>query len=465
MEEVDLTLDYTGKSLQLRGGYLGSFFTNDDKVFSNDMQSADHQDFALPLDNQAHQVFLSGGYNITPTTRGTFKAAFTRGIQNEDFYTATTFAGNNRTDLGGLVDTVLLKGGITARPITDLNLRANVRWENKDDQTEIAQYLTTATTRAGFNEVFDRSKLNADVEASYRLPLDLRLTGKVDWERWEREMPDLRQASFRKQTDELTYGAKLSRRMTDTLGASVGYSFANRTGDDYAGTSTSQLVAPIHWGDRDRQKWDLGLDWSPMERLGVQLNYAGTDDQYSGRRLGPQDGSSHFVSLDGTYMLTDAYDLTAYGSFNQTNLKNKQNGSGANAAGANVTAIDWTGDLQHQDVAFGVGVRGTPTKSLKVGADVSYALDRDRYVLESASASLTDLPTVWYRQASFNVFAEYALWDNGSVKLDYGFAYNDTNDWAYSAVSNYYSDDQTTTITTPTSEQVHYIGLSYTHRW
>jgi hypothetical protein len=55
-EQVDATISYTGKRLQMAGGYNGSVYRNRPQV----LDVSTGADIALPPDNSSHQLFLTG---------------------------------------------------------------------------------------------------------------------------------------------------------------------------------------------------------------------------------------------------------------------------------------------------------------------------------------------------------------------------------------------------------------------
>jgi len=69
--------------MQLSGGYYGSWYENHAGGYVDSSVNGGNPSFttgtvtrfalSLPLDNSAHQGFFNGGFNFTPTTRGTVK--------------------------------------------------------------------------------------------------------------------------------------------------------------------------------------------------------------------------------------------------------------------------------------------------------------------------------------------------------------------------------------------------------
>jgi MtrB/PioB family decaheme-associated outer membrane protein len=459
-QEVQGAVSYSMGKLQLSGGYLGSFFKNDNKVVNND---GGVSEVSLPLDNQAHQLFLSGAYTVSPSTRINGKIAYSIALQNENFYTAPTFTGNTRSGLDGRVDTLLAQLGGTSRPLPKLTLNARLRYEYRDDKTVQAQYVTEDPERSGFNTLTSRTTASGDFNAGYQLPMDFHLTAGVKVEHWDREIPTKRQVSWQAQTNEASYSVGLRRRLTDTLGGSAGFIYSLRNGSgSIADTASppSNRIDAILWADRERAKWRLALDWTPLNQLSMQLIYEESADEYNNRSLGPRDGSSRHITVDGNYRVNDDWNVNAWATLLETKIDQATNGDSVASAGTNL--IDWQADLRQLGKSVGLGVRGQAMAKVKVGGNIQFTEDVAEHKINGFPGNDSpDLPDIRYRQGSLNAFAEYAVTEQGKVRLNYNFIRTVARDWTWS--SWVYADG--TQVTIPTQEDNHFIGLSYTHKW
>ncbi|MBF0127757.1 MAG: MtrB/PioB family outer membrane beta-barrel protein, partial [Magnetococcales bacterium] len=137
MRQLEPSIGYVGKDLQLLGGYTGSWFRNDNSLVDTMLKGdnpailANHTYLSLPLSNEAHQIYVSGGYQFTPETRATFKLSYGRALQNEHLPTIDIAGLSTATApsrLEGQVDTTSLLFGLTTRIIPDLTLTARVRY-------------------------------------------------------------------------------------------------------------------------------------------------------------------------------------------------------------------------------------------------------------------------------------------------------------------------------------------------
>lgn len=447
-EEINAVLGYTTERLQLSGGYLASLFGNKHKVLDN---TTGQPEVSLPLDNQAHQLYLDGGYSFTPTTRASFNAAYDRQTQDDDFLAPADVTG--ATDLDAKVVNTRLMARLTSRPMDRLSLKGQVRYSDRDDRTPRRQFLTSANdNRDGFNVPHSLTRTTGDVEATYSLPRGYAFTAGVEREETDRSAPPRRSTAYREEVDETTYRLAVKRRLTERLGGSLAYLRSDRGGSDFleSGNDPDERLDPINLADRQRDKLRLKLDWLVTDALDVQLRYEQAWDDYDIRLYGPRDGESRFASLDVGYRLNDEWQLTGWLSQDQTEIDQLvQNGS-----------TDWTADLRHKGRAFGLGLRGETLMGLKMGADVQMALDQSEHLIAS-SAGDQSLPKLFYRHWGLTAYLEKPLSEHASLRLDYAYDRLTTDDWTWEEWE--YADG--TTITQERRDDVHFVGLTYQYRF
>jgi MtrB/PioB family decaheme-associated outer membrane protein len=445
-------LNYTGEKLQLSGGYYGTFFTNRNAALDA-INGGSNNPVALPPDNQSHQLYLSGGYSFTPTTRGNFKVSYSKATQDDDFFTAPTFAGNTSTHLDGEVNTTQMQMGLTARPMPKLSLLANLRYEDRDDKTPLVQFITPSATRDGFNVPFSRSSKTGKLEASYRLPNEFRLTGGVDYEKRKRNVLPLRQINWRAENEETSYRVELRRLMSETLNGALSVIHSKRDGGDYLPStgSVSDVIDPLHWSDRTRDKVRLSLDWMPVEPLSVQFIADRARDLYDGRPLGPDTGKARFYSVDAAYTVSDELQLTAWASREDTRARQGTISSGGET---------WFANLRNLGDAVGLGARSKLSTKLEVGADLQRSSDNSEYRLEASTGSL---PDVGYELNALKLYARYAVRENYGVRADFVHERWKTDEWAW--INPTFYNGGNTTISQDALQRVNFIGLSVYYRW
>jgi MtrB/PioB family decaheme-associated outer membrane protein len=462
MRELEAVVGYTGESLQLAGGLYGTSFDNGDKFMDPDAGS--HPELSLPLDNKSYQYFLSGGYTFSPSTRANFKVSQTTATQDETFYAvpdrscATTappcVSGN---DLDAEVETTLAYAAISTRPLDDLSFTANVRYEDRDDNTPEQFFLTppASPTRPNTNVAHSRKTVNWNLEGAYRLPQGFSVVAGVARDDIERSRPDARSTLYADNTTD-SYRLELRRGMSETLNGSLSYTYSDREAErlDRSGFDPEDWVAPVYLADRERDEYKLRLDWAVAAPLNLTFLYQYTDDEYDLglASSGVQEGNTELVSLDASYRVNEDWTVTAWISRDKSQfeqLVGSPNGGG--------TFPRATSDIAYRGNSIGLGVRGLVAWQHPVGADLQYGKDKSNYRIDLAD----DLPEIEYRYLRAHLFGEYVLDENSGLRADYIYTNYDNNEWAWN--DWIYADD--TTVELEENEDIHFIGLSYYYKW
>lgn len=484
--QVDATFSYTTEALQLTGGYYGTSFENRNNLLNvvGATLFTGSNEIALPPDNESHQLHLAGGYNFTKTTRGTFKLAYGRITQNETY--ATIPVAGAPDNLDGRIDTTLVQAGLTARPMPKLSLRADVRYEDRDDKTPVFVYFPsnfatpTTATSDGTNEPRDIKTTSGKFEASYQLPMALRLTGGVDYVEKTRNSPPVRSVSFRETTDETSLRIELRRSISETLTGALSYIQSKRGGSEWlvntfvdssvTATSSNQ-VAPLHLADRDRDMWRLVLNWMPTDPLSLNLRLDQARDEYRGRGFSVVDqavreGRAENYSLDAAYSFSDDVQGTVWYSVNDTSLESAQCRSNNGDVCTPGTQQVWGSDVRNLADSFGLGLRAKLNPKLELSADVYQSKVRDEIELNSvAGAAVTPIDDVINTKVtSVKLSAKYALERNAGVRVMYIYDRYRTNDWTW-ANWNYSPADGGTTVLQEPEQKVNFVGVAYYYRW
>jgi MtrB/PioB family decaheme-associated outer membrane protein len=450
--------NYTTQQLQLTAGYYGTSFDN--KITALNLAGNPAPIFnpmALPPGNQSHQLYVAGGYNITPTTRASFKLAYTHQTQDEAFIAPAV---NGRTNLDGKVDTKLAQFGLTAAPLPRLSLVANLRYEDRHDKTPIFLYFTGTTptsTLSGTNEPRSIKTTSGKLEASYQLPYGFRVLGGFDYEEKDRNTFAVRAVSHRDQTEEKSYRAEVRRTIGETLTGSLGYVHSDREGSPFLttvllnGTLGSNLIAPLHLADRDRDKIRASLTWMPMDPLTLQFTADHAKDDYSQRTaaaLGPRNGRAETYSVDASYALTDTWQANAWYTMND--LKASQASLSGNTT--------WGADIKSDSDSFGVGIRGKPMSRLEIGADAQYTDVKDsfRVFTVSGPAAVSNIPDIRTKLTRLELFGRYAIQKNMGVRVNYIYDRWRSDEWTW---TGFVYSDGTRLIQDP-DQKVHFIGVS-----
>ena len=503
--QFDVTLEYTGERLQLAGGYGGSWYANgNDLVMAtvkgvtvNTTSAPNPTPLSLPLDNEAHQIFLNAGYSFTPSTRATLKASRSVATQDETLPTLSLGAPNAPfigapENLDGEVVTSLVELGLTSRPTNDLSLSGSLRYYDVDDRTPLAGFVgNNATGEATVHNTPHSYTTNtAKAEAAYRLPQQFKLIAGVDVKQQDRSAPKFleeRFVPFNEEIDETTYRLQLRRSMSASLNGAVTFLHSERDGSARVLPHEAEifdLINPLHISDRTRNKWRLTLDWAPVEAVGLQFNVEDAHDDYSredGRPFGLDDGRATLVSIDARYTLNDKWQATAFASHDVTRAKQL---AGRWERGTGIFEMFKDADLEDRGDSVGLGLRGTLSEKLRIGADVQWTRTQSTYDEDttlsglgglqatfptSAGVTAARLPDIESRLTRVAMFARYAMRKNADVQLDLIHERWKTDDWSWSFANGsafqYGTTTDRTTVSIKPKEIANFVGVRYIYRF
>lgn len=529
--QLEAALSYTTPKLQLRGGYNGSWYQNNTSkmmvigpVGAEKTVAGSNTTFlSLPLDNEAHQLFLNGGYNFTKDTRGTVKLEYTRATQNDhnpftDVTTANGYSANLSnmsppSSLHAQVNTSLIQLGLNSRVTKEFTLNGNLRYHNRDDQTPIIDFIgrepkaghtaaecapgsvtdTTANCYPTYPYVRGSYKtLSGKLEGTYRVNDIYTLVGSLEEKRQDRVEPVLASGEekegvvpFRHKLNETTGRLEVRRALTETVNGSASWIHAKRDGSSYTlmepDTFTSggvtfdmgNKINPLNVADRERDKVRLALDWSPVDALSLQFVAEGGRDKYSGQNaFGLEKGTTQLYSVDATWTVSEKLRFDAWYSYDMS--KAKQTGFLYSSTGTGVAGTRQY-DLEDGANSLGLGAKWAATPRLLTGANLQWIHNVSKY--DTAAANLagqtatvsngtTDLKDITNKTVRLNLYSVYALNKNSDVRFDVTHERWKTDDWTWQATDGtpYRLGDGTYVTANPTQIS-NFIGVRYIYRF
>jgi MtrB/PioB family decaheme-associated outer membrane protein len=461
--QMEGILAYVGKTFQIQGGYYGSWYTNHNSLVDtaniNAAGVTSNPFFlSLPLDNQAHQIFVNGGYNFTERTRATFKAAYTHATQDEQIPVGpgvAVFSGAP-THLNGQLDTTLLQAGLASRFSNEISWLASLRYYDSNEKTPQVRVVQTAATCGTCvdNTPLRFETITGKVEGTYRMAQGMSATAGIEHARQDRDVPfgnvaagvdAQRYVPWRAQIDETTYRIEFRRALAETVNGRIAYLHSRRDGSEFTPTNEAQsdLINPIHIADRDRDKIRLMLDWAPAEALTLTLNVEHAQDDYGhsdSRPYGLRDGTNSVFSLDAAYTISEKWQLSAWYTHDQT----KANQFGQRAVNANVGEAVKEAHLEDIGDTLGVGLRGQLMAKLRAGFDLLYSRNVNKYPetvtpvaggpaypTVTGVAAVGPLPDITNTLTRLKFHASYALQKTSEVRFEYTHELWKTNDWSW----------------------------------
>ena len=499
--QIDARINYAVDKLRLSVAYYGSFFQNNNPTLnptvpgslnnplgqllplSAGLQSILNLPVAQEPDNRFNQLSLTGTYDLAQTTRASFKLSYANTTQNQSFAAAgLAGAPAGVGSLGGNVNNTLAWLGITSRPIPKLTLQADVRYANRDDKTPIAPYVL-AGTAVSTNQQLPDQTVSGKLQATYQFANQIRGTVGADYVGIDRGVytPTARAggvSALRQNTDETGLYAELRRVMSETFTGSVRVSGSQRNGSNWLrpnpATGVSEVTDPATafpstaifsptLADRRQETIKFFGNWQPDEKLALQFSAEGGTNKYTMPTVyALQNTRMSLYSIDGTYVLSDNWNLTAYASWGQ------QTQNQARPAGS-IMAFETT------NTAAGVGVTGKPTGKLELGGTLSYVNEKSVYAqsldtfagADSAAllAATGGLPSITFRQTVLKLFGKYELDKNSVIGANLIYARALSNDWAWGWNGTPYTYGDNTTVNMNQSQSMTYLGVTYTYKF
>jgi len=518
--QLEVALSYSTKQFQLHGGYNGSWYENKNPLmvvnYAGAASATNPTYLSFPGDNEAHQWFLNGGYNFTPTTRATFKLEQSRATQNDSLpissiagaFTAfgtsasTIPFGSMPTKLDGKVDTTLMQFGLTSRPIKNLSLNANLRYHEVKDNTPIQIFSTRPTaphyTRNSYKTVTGK------LEGTYRFANFYSLTAGYEDKHRDRKHPLLANGveksiatPLRSDLDERTLKLELRRSLSDTANGSFSYLRSHRTGNGYKAaivtndaapnglTDIRNLTNPLHMADRDRDRFRFAVDWSPSDALSLQFNAEEGRDKYdpSGTMIDRlEKGTNRLYSVDAVYTASEVLKFNAWYAYDQSKAQQSHYRSSLAGGSSPGDPAFKNSDLEDAGNSLGLGVRWDVSSKVDFGADLEWTRTVSKYdqaidllpgstIVSSPTNFSLGAPDITSKLLRFKLFSSYKLDKTSSLRVDLIHERWQTDDWTWTFANGspfVYGGSATTdgtTVYTKPKENATFLGARYIYKF
>ena len=284
--ELGFGIGYTGRKLQAKVAYDGSYFDEEHNhrglVWQNPYVAMSEPNgfgqYALPPDNNYHKLSATLGYDVRQHTRLNAHLAFGRLKQDGNFlpYTINPDLGGSlpTNDLDGEVKSTLARLGVSSRPLPRLRLNANYTYSDRDNDSNRNSYdyvvtdLYNADT-ARKNKPYSFKQHLFRSSAAYRLSSRSDLSAGFDYDRMERTYQEV------DETEEKTLWGELRVRPHEMVDASIKYTHANRSNSDYDGVSEitqNSRMRLYNLASRTRNKVGGALTITPVSALTLGLS-------------------------------------------------------------------------------------------------------------------------------------------------------------------------------------------------
>jgi MtrB/PioB family decaheme-associated outer membrane protein len=511
--QVEARVNYMGEKFNLSAGYYGSFYKNSysmlaqvvpDSLYNpvgsflplnTGLQSILNNPLALAPDNQAQFFDVTGNYAFTPTTQGKFKLSYSQATQDQSFAGAGfTGAPTGVNSLGGKVSTTLAMLGVTSRPMPKLSLLADLRYEDKNDQTPIAPYnvqgpVTTPPdplTLTYTNMHLPLTTTRARGEAAYQFTSEYRGTLDVTYESINRGVFTATSAvsgvsALRQTTDETGVRAELRRTLSENLSGAISLASSWRNGSDWlkpnSGTGVTTVSDPstafgpssvfmTSVADRQRDKLKLTANWQPTEGLSLQFLAEGGKDNFSSPTQYPLQGvesaGMNMFGIDWDYAVSEKWNVNGYISQGTQTIQQSR-------------YAGYVMSFKDTNTGVGVGFSGKPMDNLQVGGNLVYVNDKNVYPqsLEANAppesvallGATGGLPDVVFRQTTLSLYGKYEIDKQSALRVNLLYQRSYVNDWAWGYNGTPFAYSDATTLNQQANQSVGMIGVSYIYKF
>ncbi|MCG9729527.1 MtrB/PioB family decaheme-associated outer membrane protein [Shewanella sp. Isolate13] len=420
---VDATTKQWDAGLALNGdnwitelSYMGSFYENN----INHLSLPHLKDvYSASPDNQAHQVSLSGQYQLNRTVMSG-RLVSGRMIQDDDLI---QMSGNPLQNWDGQVDTLDGRLAVTSMLINRLRLGASVDYSKRDNKSsvaEFAQYKFNSVTGAfRQNTPRDYEHNNYKVNASYRIASGYRLLAGYNRKEVDRSF------SEREQTHDDSLWMEFNIRALDNFNINLKAEHAERGGSKYetdALTSSEQnaLMRKYYLANRTRNALELRVSHSPLNWLSVDMSTRYAKDDYNETQIGLTESEDYGYDMNLSLQLSKH--ANAYGFVGQQWINSAQ------ASSQFFAQADWYNDIEDEFTNIGVGLSygGLMQEQLTLGLDYLFSNSvSDTYVTTEGTRPYGDY---YSYNHSASVYADYALNEQMALKLSYRYErYYDTD--------------------------------------
>lgn len=440
-DQIEAALHYVSAKVQASVGYQASAFRNNVDAltwanpFTPVVTGATRASLALSPDNQFHQVYASGGFELAPKMRVSGDIAVGRSTQDSAFLPVTlnsslSTAALPAANLGGKVDTFDGRLSVSAAPAEGLRINASAERHERDNRTPAllawpavaTDIFTSPVARKNPAYSVKSTRLKASID--YRVAKGVTLAGGFDGD--ER----VRSYLAATMTRENQFWGRVSAALFDGVTASVRVARADRTHSPYGsitwGAAPQNPLSRVTFlAERTRNTLGARVDMALGEKINLAVHFDAYDDVYPDTAIGLRSARGAGGGVELGFAVDENTQLYAFAQDEQSRAR--QFGSEAFAA------ADWQGRTADSAQVAGVGVRHVALGGkLEVNADVVLARSRQQTVVEGlrlAATPATPFPMASNARGSFKLNATWKMSETLSIVGRVNYEEQHVADW------------------------------------
>lgn len=431
---VDVALNYNRDNALLQLSYHMSLFDNDEfaLTWEDPFSTGRYGSQALAPDNQFHQLAVTGAYLLPYRSRlsGTFSIG--RMSQNQDYqpYTVNPALGATlpRSSLDGEVWVTTGKLKIDSRPMRKLQLSAEYRYDDRDNQTPVDTYdYVVADSFTGTpvrNNPLSYTRNQVDLTAKYRINKTMSLQGGYKYDHMSRDYREPEREDTRENTLFGRWKLQPHTRVDLSLFAEAG----RRDGSDYnAPAGENPALRKYYMADRDRTRLGTTIDLLASDKLSLSASAEYIKDDYKNSDIGLTESEEPTYTLDASYQ--PHRNITTYAYYTYQNIDSSQNGSETGTS-----TPDWTADFEDRIDTFGIsGKVSNIGRKWDLGADFIYTSATGEIDMKKDFATgvpVTRYPDLKTSMTSIKLWTQYQYRKDIALRLNYWYERFSADNWA-----------------------------------
>lgn len=431
----DMGLAYTGDRSHLRVGVMGSDFDNGTPSLAWDnpfipISGTGSLQAALEPDNRYYQFNLAGAWSPNPKVRLSGRAATGRMSQDDPFlpYTRNPEFSDlplPRQSLDGRIDTSVLNlaGRFSARLSRRFDVTAWIKLDERDNRTPVALYTPVITDlvlrdpRPNRPYSFEREKYGLALR--YRTRRAARLAVGLARETIERDLQSV------SETREDTLWGEVSVNRWSKAQLRLRLESSERHASDYrplqdGGPLEHPLMRKFNLADRERLRVRFELDLAPLDRLGVNLTYFKSADDYGASTIGLQESEDQSIGVDLSWSINTYLQFHAH--------VNRQDIDSSLTGAADLGTDFWRAASDDRFVTAGLGAQFRVGSNISVGFDY-LAADSEGRVATDSGLQEDPFPLLRTDLRNARVHVSYRAGDRWGWKIFAEHESYDSEDW------------------------------------
>lgn len=307
IKEFPAPVDYRTQSVMLETGYRSKAVTATlDGTVSTFTNPNSSMTLNYPLAAQKYTIYLapeSKNYKVGGSVR--YKLPFlnsvlmARGSHSQSENTIALTEGITK-DFAGKITYTTAAASVASNPITNLDTRIFFNFLDKQNESSQDFVYGNATT-----ERFDYHKINAGVDAGYKLPGKTKISGGYEYLKVMRGI----RTDATSTSDHILF-AQVKNDFFNWMSAKVRYQRLERSSDNQdpglypTATDGSQVLA--YWrfadtADRSQDAIKAGIEIEPLHNLSMSAEYSFKNSTFDKTILGVKKDLRHELYLDATY--------------------------------------------------------------------------------------------------------------------------------------------------------------------